>query len=61
MGKLLSAILSVVLILAFIGILVYLLIAFGTLVLSGKILWMAFLVLLAAGAIALIRRVIKSR
>lgn len=58
MGKLLLSVLSIVLCLAFIGILLRLIVGFGTLVLSGKILWLALLVLVGVAAIFLIRKAV---
>ena len=54
------AILSVILCLAFIGFLVRLIVGFGALVLSAKILWLALLVILAAAIILLVRKAIRT-
>lgn len=56
--KILMAVLSIVLSLAFIGILIRLIVGFGTLFLSGKILWLALLVLVGAAVIFLIRKAV---
>lgn len=56
MGKVLLSVLSIILSLAFIGILIRLIVGFGTLVLSGKILWLALLVLIGVAAVFLIRK-----
>lgn len=60
MGKLAWTILSIVCTLVFIGLLVWLLVGFGTLVLTGKILWLVLLVLLGAGVVWLVRKAIKA-
>ena len=58
--RVLWSILSIVLSLAFIGILIRLIVGFGTLVLTGKILWLALLVVVGIVAIMLIRKAIRA-
>lgn len=58
--RILWSILSVLLSLAFIGIVVRLIIGFGTLVLTGKLLWLALLLVVGAAAIFLIRKAIRA-
>lgn len=57
--RILWTILSILLSLAFIGVLIRLIVGFGTLVLSGKLLWLALLVVLGIAAIILIRKAVR--
>lgn len=58
--RILWSLLSVLLSLAFIGIVVRLIIGFGTLVLAGKLLWLALLLVVGAAALFLIRKAIRA-